>query len=66
MAHQAWLVPWKHIKELADRIGNQLYYEVQQPCEETQRRIGSLVAPGNHKTIPADACHLVLSAVTGI
>jgi hypothetical protein len=58
--HQAWLVPWKNVKELAERIGKNLYYEVLQPNEETRSQIESFVVPGNPWNIPTDTCHLVL------
>jgi hypothetical protein len=58
--HQASLVPWRNVKEFAERIGNPLYYEVQEPSEETRHQLPNLVFSGHPQEIPADACHLVL------
>jgi hypothetical protein len=54
------LLRWSDVPELAKKLGNPAYYEVEHPEEETKRRIYQWFSHGVSNSIPADAWHLVL------
>jgi hypothetical protein len=58
--YNACMVQPRVVEEMVTRLGNPLYYVVNQPDESTTHLIEQFIVPGNSNEIPQDAFHLVL------
>jgi hypothetical protein len=58
--YKAHLIVWNDVQEMATRLGNPHIYEVEQPDNETRKRINQWFSNGGSNDLPTNAQHLVL------
>jgi hypothetical protein len=57
---KAPLIGWSDVMEMAEKLGNPMYYDVKHPNDETRKYIRQWFSRGGPHKIPSDGLHLVL------